>query len=66
MLFTTVLAKIYLVVTIKICLEFAKMAQSTDKNKLTRSLSTNFSMVRMCMTTIFQMVAALQLYLGRV
>ena len=27
-------SQIYLVVTIKICLEFAKMGQSTDKNKL--------------------------------
>ena len=38
-LFTTVLAEIYLVVTIKICLEFPKMDQSTDKNKLQQSHS---------------------------
>ena len=37
-LFTMGLAKIYLVVTIKICLEFAKMGQSTDKNKLLRQI----------------------------
>ena len=34
--FTTGLAKIYPVATIKICLEFAKIGQSTDKNKLQR------------------------------
>ena len=45
------LAKIYPVATIKICLEFAKMGQSTDKNKLQLSLSTNFSIVRMRMTS---------------
>ena len=39
-LFTMVLAKMYLVVTIEICLEFAKMGQSTNKNKLQLSLST--------------------------
>ena len=53
-LFTTGLAKIYRVVTIKICLEFAKMGQSADKNKLQLSLSTNFGMVRMRTTTIFE------------
>ena len=53
-LFTTGLAKIYRVVTIKICLEFAKMDQSTYKNKLQLSLSTNFGIVRMHMTTIFE------------
>ena len=47
------LVKIYPVATIKICLEFAKMGQSTDKNKLQLSLSTNFGMVRMRTTTIF-------------
>ena len=30
------LAKIYLVVTIKICLIFAKMSHSTNENKLTK------------------------------
>ena len=52
--FTTCLAKIYPVATIKICLEFAKMGQSTDKNKLQLSLSTNFGIVRMRTTTIFE------------
>ena len=52
-LFTTGLAKINRVVTQKICLEFAKMGQSTDKNKLQLSLSTSFGIVRMRMTTIF-------------
>ena len=42
LLFTTGLAKIYPVATIKICLEFAKMGQSTDKNKLQLSLSKKF------------------------
>ena len=46
-LFTTVLAEVYVMVTIKICLEFAKMGQSTDKNKLQLSLTTNFGLVRM-------------------
>ena len=54
------LAKIYLVVTIQIGLEFAKMDQSTNENELTRSLSTNFGMVRMRTTAIFQTIAALQ------
>ena len=53
-LFSTGFAKIYRVVTIKICLEFAKMGQSTNKNKLQLSLSTNFGMVRMHTTTIFE------------
>ena len=53
-LFTTFLAKIYLVVTIKICLEFAKRGQSTNKNKPQLSLSTNFGMVHIRMTTIFK------------
>ena len=48
------LAKLYLVVTIRICLEFAKMDKSTNKNKLQLSLSTNFGMVCMRMTTIFE------------
>ena len=60
------LAKIYLVVTIQTGLEFAKMDQSTNENKLTQSLSTNFGMVRMRTTAIFQTIAALQLYRGRV
>ena len=54
-LFTTGVAKIYRVVPcIKICLEFAKMGHSTDKNKLQLSLSTNFGTVRMRTTTIFE------------
>ena len=53
-IFTRSLTKIYLVITIKICLEFAKMGQSTTKNKLQLSLSTNFDMVHMCTTTIFE------------
>ena len=53
-LFTTGLAKIYRVATIKICLKFAKMYQSTDKNKLRLSLGTNFGIVRMRTTTIFE------------
>ena len=48
------LAKIYPVATIKICLEFAKMGQSPDKNKLQLSLSTNFGIVRMRTTAIFE------------
>ena len=50
----TSLGKIHPVATIKICLEFAKMGQSTDKNKLQLSLSTNFGMVCMRTTTIFK------------
>ena len=48
------LAKIYPVVTIKICLKFAKMGQSTNKNKLQLSLSTNYGMVHMRTTMIFE------------
>ena len=44
-------AKIYPVVT---CQEFVKIGQSTDKNKLQLSLSTNFGMVHMHMTTILE------------
>ena len=51
---STGLAKIYRVVTIKIYLEFAKMGQSTDKNKLQLSLSKNFGIVRMRTTMIFE------------
>ena len=58
LLFTTGLAKIYPVATIKICLEFAKIGQSTDKNKLQLSLSTNFGMVHMRTTTIFERFSA--------
>ena len=52
-LFTTGLAK-SCNHKIKICLEFAKMGQSTDKNKLQLSLSTNFGMVCMRTTTFFE------------
>ena len=38
----------------KISLEFAKMDQITDKNRLQLSLNTNFGMVRMRTTTIFE------------
>ena len=62
-LFTTILAKIYLVLTVK-NLEFAKMDQRTTKNKLAWSLSTNFGMVLRQMTAIFQILTALQLYRG--
>ena len=42
LIFTTGLAKIYPVATIRICLEFAKMGQNTDKNKLQLNLSITF------------------------
>ena len=45
---------IYPVASIKICLEFAKIGQSTDENKFQLILSTNFGMVRMRTTTIFE------------
>ena len=58
----TGLAKIYPVAT-KICLEFAKMGQSTDKNKLQLSLSINFGVMHM-RTTIHDLrtVLALELF----